>query len=151
MSTIYLASSWRNESQPEIVNALRRSGHQVYDFRNPEDDRRREVQGDSSGGFRWSDIDPAWEQWSPWAFKQALDTDVAERGFQNDWRGMQWADIGVLLLPCGRSAHIEAGYFVGHPQKSLHILAPELPEPELMYKMADAVHLTLDSLLGAIR
>lgn len=150
MSRIYLASSWRNEQQPEVVNRLRSAGHEVYDFRNPSDDRRREIQGDSSGGFRWSDIDPAWEQWSPWAFRQALDTDTAALGFANDWRGMTWADTGILLLPSGRSAHIEAGYFVGHPNKSLHILVPELPEPELMYKMADGVHLTIGSLLTAI-
>lgn len=32
---IYVASSWRNLLQPGIVLALRRCGHQVYDFRNP--------------------------------------------------------------------------------------------------------------------
>jgi hypothetical protein len=32
---IYLASSWRNERQPELVRILREAGHEVYDFRNP--------------------------------------------------------------------------------------------------------------------
>ena len=32
---IYVASSWRNLLQPGIVLALRRCGHEVYDFRNP--------------------------------------------------------------------------------------------------------------------
>ena len=30
---IYLASSWRNERQPELVRTLRQAGHEVYDFR----------------------------------------------------------------------------------------------------------------------
>ena len=37
MSRIYVASSWRNKYQPEVVAALRKAGHGVYDFRNPED------------------------------------------------------------------------------------------------------------------
>jgi hypothetical protein len=140
-SKIYLASSWRNELQPDVLALLESAGHHVYDFRNP---------GEGKKGFSWSEIDPHWQSWTPWAFTQALGTDIADRGFGNDWNGMEWADTGVLLLPCGRSAHIEAGYFVGHPTKSLHIYAPELPEPELMYKMANGVHLTVDSLLAAL-
>ncbi len=28
---IYVASSWRNPAQPEVVSALRSAGHLVYD------------------------------------------------------------------------------------------------------------------------
>ena len=35
MARIYVASSWRNKYFPEVVDALRAAGHQVYDFRNP--------------------------------------------------------------------------------------------------------------------
>ena len=37
MARIYVASSWRNKYQPEVVAALRKAGHEVYDFRNPKD------------------------------------------------------------------------------------------------------------------
>lgn len=150
MSDIYLASSWRNEQQPVVLDQLRAAGHAVYDFRNPDDAWRHPRSGDDSGGFRWSDIDPQWEGWSPWAFAQALGTDTAAKGFANDWDAMEACEVGVLLLPCGRSAHLEAGYFAGHPAKSLHVLIPELPEPELMYLMADGVHLTVESLLAEL-
>jgi hypothetical protein len=30
---IYVASSWRNEYYPEVVEKLREAGHEVYDFR----------------------------------------------------------------------------------------------------------------------
>jgi hypothetical protein len=142
LRNIYLASSWRNEQQPEVHTALTADRHRVYDFRNP---------APNQNGFSRSEIDPAWKDWSPWAFTQALETDPAVRGFGYDWRAMQQADTCVLLLPSGRSAHIEAGYFVGHPEKELHILVPELPEPELMYKMADGIHLSLTSLREALR
>ena len=45
---IYVASSWRNTYYPEVVQALRDAGHEVYDFRNP-------PSGDP--GFHWSDVD----------------------------------------------------------------------------------------------
>ena len=35
---IYLASSWKNTDQPDLVEALRNAGHDVYDFRNPTPD-----------------------------------------------------------------------------------------------------------------
>lgn len=150
MTTIYLASSWRNEQQPEVLAQLRQANHAVYDFRNPNDDWRRPATGDESSGFSWSKIDPHWQTWSPWAFAQALETHTAAEGYYADFGAMAKSDVGVLLLPSGRSAHIEAGYFAGHPDKSLHILVPELPEPELMYKLADGVHLTVESLLAAL-
>lgn len=126
MSKIYLASSWRNKHQPAVLAGLRKAGHEVYDFRNPKE-------GDK--GFAWSDIDPDWLKWTPEQFAAALNHPIAAKGFANDWEAMQWAEIGLLLLPCGRSAHLEAGYFVG-AGKPLHIYAPELPEPELMYRMS---------------
>lgn len=138
---IYVASSWRNAYQPDVVLALRASGHQVYDFRNPRP-------GDF--GFQWSAIDPAWETWRPAAYREALGHPIAEAGFANDWGAMQWADTGVLLLPSGRSAHIEAGYFSG-AGKELYILMPQPMDPELMYLMATKLCLSLAELLDEIR
>lgn len=49
---------------------------------------------------------------------------------------MKWADACVLLLPSGMSAHLEAGWFSG-AGKPVAVLAPEIREPELMYKCFD--------------
>lgn len=35
MAKIYVASSWRNQHQPQVVSFLREQGHEVYDFRHP--------------------------------------------------------------------------------------------------------------------
>ena len=37
---LYIASSWRNTYYPEVVQALRDAGHEVYDFRNPPTDNK---------------------------------------------------------------------------------------------------------------
>lgn len=134
---IYLASSWRNPFQPAAVSALRRAGHDVYDFRNPKP---------GNDGFRWSEIDPEWQGWSAARYRELLQHPIAEGGFLLDWNAMLWADTGVLLLPCGRSAHLEAGYFVG-AGKELFIVLTDQNEPELMYKMATATCLNVDELL----
>jgi hypothetical protein len=137
MSRIYVASSWRNGLQPGVVRALRYQGHEVYDFRNPKP-------GDK--GFGWSGIDLLWEQWDSQQFRAALDHPLAIAGFKSDHDAMVWADTCVLVLPCGRSAHLEAGEFIG-AGKRLFILLSGKDEPELMYKGATAICVTLDELL----
>lgn len=135
---IYVASSWRNEYQPTVVVALHDAGHEVYDFRNP---------ADGNDGFHWSEIDPEWKTWTPAEFiDTGLSHPMATRGFKLDFDAMHWADVCVLVMPCGRSAHLEAGWFVGRAGKRLIILLSD-GEPELMYKMADSVCIDLDEVL----
>lgn len=135
---LYVASSWRNKRQPEVVKLLREAGHEVYDFRHPKP-------GDN--GFHWSEIDPRWVEWTPREFRKALEHPVAVAGFGLDWDAMLWADAGVLVMPSGRSAHLEAGYFVG-AGKELAILLDDSSEPELMYLMADRLCADTEELLA---
>lgn len=83
MAKIYVASSWRNKYQPEVVAA------------------------------------------------------------------MLWADTCVLVLPCGRSAHTEAGWFAGRGLKTI-VYMPGKQEPELMYKLVDRVVGNLDELVDTL-
>jgi hypothetical protein len=52
-------------------------------------------------------------------------------------------------MPCGRSAHLEAGYFVG-AGKPLYIVIYDPCEPELMYKMATQICLSERELIAAL-
>lgn len=153
MARIYLASSWRNKEQPSTVFQLRQAGHQVYDFRNPSHEHFSDntFPSKSYGGFSWADIDPKWQEWTAKHYIHLLTTSPkAAKGFLNDFRAMQWADTCVLLLPSGRSAHIEAGYFVG-ANKRLLILTQDGEEPELMYLMANHICSNPIELLEALR
>ena len=137
---IYVASSWRNVWFPEVVEALRGAGHDVYDFRNPTD---------GGTGFRWSDVDEGWLEWTPQQYRDNLEHPLAERQFANDIRAMEECDVCVLLLPCGRSAHTEAGWFAGNGKK-VFLYIPERQEPELMYKLFNGVCCSLDELLAEL-
>lgn len=136
MRRIYAASSWRNKYHREVVSSLRQWGHLVYDFKSPA----------QAKGFAWSDIDPDWERWSRVKYRSLLwGHPRAAQGFMSDYRAMQWADTCVLILPAGRSAHIEAGYFNG-ANKNLIIYMPEDQEPDLMYLMAQEICFDWDEL-----
>ena len=104
MARIYVASSWRNKYYPEVVRRLREAGHEVYDFRNPPH---------GGNGFRWTDIDPNAPDWTFGQYAEGLHHPLAERQFKADLDALEWADTCVLVLPCGRSAHTEAGWLAG--------------------------------------
>ncbi|MDO4824320.1 MAG: hypothetical protein Q4A08_09165 [Bacteroidales bacterium] len=137
---IYVASSWRNEYFPSVVSLLREAGHEVYDFRNPPS---------GGGGFKWSQIDENYMEWSPAEYRQQLDNPKAVRQFANDEQAMRSCDVCVLLLPCGRSAHTEAGWFAGMGRIVI-VYIPVRQEPELMYKLFDSVCCTPEELLRAL-
>jgi hypothetical protein len=139
---IYLASSWRNSYQPQALDDLRAAGHEVYDFRNPP--------GGIENGFRWTEIDPNWQKWTTAEYRTALLHPLARRGFNSDFDGMKWADVGVLLLPCGRSAHLELGWMAGAGKQTI-IWTRDGEEPELMALLASYICGSLHEVLHALK
>lgn len=137
---IYVASSWRNQEQPFIVKTLRMNGHQVYDFKNPEEGNR---------GFHWSDIDPEWKSWSPEKYRECLDHPIACQGFQADYDAMEWADVFVGVQPFGRSASIEMGWAAGQEKSTILLL--ESGEPELMVKVFDHICCNIHEVLSLLK
>jgi hypothetical protein len=137
---IYVASSWRNVYFPEVVEVLRNAGHDVYDFRNP-------PSGDE--GFKWSAVGEDWMEWTPSEYREHLSHPKAEKQFANDIEAMQSCEACVLLLPCGRSAHTEAGWFAGQG-KPVYVLIPERQEPELMYKLFHRICCSIDELVAQL-
>lgn len=126
---IYLASSWRNLYQASTLMYLREAGHEVYDFKNP-------APGKAGFGWRQTIDRPIVDALD---LLEALAHPRAQEGFGFDFAAMKWADACVLLLPCGNSAHLEAGWFAGQG-KPVAVHCPELREPELMYKCFDDKH-----------
>lgn len=127
---IYVASSWRNEFQDIIVQTLRAIGHEVYDFKNPEP---------GNNGFKWSEINPEWQRWTMAEYRDALQHPVAQAGYSRDYAAMQKADAAVLVNPCGRSAHLEAGWFSGAGKPFLVYIPVQADisiEPDLMYLLS---------------
>ena len=133
---IYVASSWRNERRHQaVVGVLRHDGHDVYDFRNPKP-------GDE--GFSWWQCARQEQLEDPVRFRdEVLTHPVARAGFESDMGALRAADCTILVLPCGRSAHLELGYAVGARQLTAVLLDEPLSKPELMYLMVDRICTTM--------
>ncbi len=135
---IYVASSWRCEHQPFVVQRLRELGHEVYDFRGCDtgwgsvSDRVG-----IPGGFQWSDVDPDWKNWPTDIprYLRGLNHPRAIEGYNRDMDALKRADACILVNPCGQSAHAELGYAAG-AGKLTAAWCPEIREPDLMLKMA---------------
>ena len=127
---VYVASSWRNTVQPYVVQELEGAGHEVYDFKRP----------NNAKGFAWSDVYGSinHDQSYPDQFLKALDTPKAVQGFKSDFTAMQWADTCVLVLPCERDAHLELGWAVGAGKKTA-ILLDNPCKASLMYRMVNLI------------
>ncbi|MCQ2168072.1 MAG: hypothetical protein MJY69_05335, partial [Bacteroidales bacterium] len=119
----------------------REAGHEVYDFRNP-------PQG--TGGFHWSDVDANYMNWNVTQYREGLKSQKAEQQFANDIEALTWADTCLLVLPCGRSAHTEAGWLAGKGKKTI-VYIPEMQEAELMYMLFDLVTDSLDEVISFLK
>lgn len=133
---VYVAASWRTDHQPAVVKALREAGHEVYDYRNPP----------SSSAITWSDISPWWAGLTPEELSQLLSQPVARGAFEVDMGALRACDACVLLLPSGRSSHLELGWAAGAGKRTA-ILLDGGSEAELMSLMADRLCEDLDDLL----
>lgn len=123
---IYVASSWRNEYYVSLICDLIGEGHEIWNWRKPPT---------GGAGFGWQQVGlPDYQHGdkvSNHDWRALLRHPVAQSGFASDLAGMNWCDVGVLLHPCGRSAHLEAGWLAGRGKK-VHVLALEPVEPDLM-------------------
>jgi hypothetical protein len=134
---VYVASSWKNQLQEEMCYRLRTEGrHQVYDFKHP----------NSCPGFHWSSIGPGHESWTAEQLSAGLEAPRARETYHSNFEALSSCDVCVLVLPCGRSSHLEAGYAVGC-NRPLYILQLEPQPAELMYRMARKVVSSIEELI----
>jgi len=122
---IYIASSWKNEAEClRLANDLRARGHEVDCF------------CDRSQGrfvFHYREIGPPDELDAVTFFEDTR----SQRAYREDKHHLDWAEVVVMLLPCGKSAHLEAGYKRG--QGGHLFILGDFPKGEIdvMYGFAD--------------
>lgn len=126
MARIYISSSWRNSYHQQLVQELRENGHQVYDFRHPEGREDNNV---------WDDLGINKEFITPQEFSQLDNNEVAGKRFADHFCAMNDADTCILLLPCGASSHVEAGYMAGDGKRVFVFCPDNKLKPELMYRV----------------
>lgn len=143
---IYVASSWRNQYQPAVVARLKAEGFAVYNVY----EGGKPVPDDHNFDWFKTGLSPEKNYPSPEKFRDALDHPAACASFVKDMAALHGCDVCVLVLPSGRSAHLEAGWAQGAGKLTL-VLIPEPVEPELMYLMFDGRCTTVDDLISKLR
>lgn len=122
---IYIASSWKNAKEVrELSEMLQQCGFEVYDFT----DERKHFSFNLNALANASEIE----------YIDFLRTiPESKKAFIVDKNGLDWADTVIMLLPCGRSSHLEFGYGVGKGKNCFIYGDLPLGEYECMYHFAD--------------
>lgn len=130
---IYLIGSLRNPLIPEVGNTLRELGYEVFDdwF---------------AAGERADDSWQSYETYRGRTYKEALAGYAAQHVFALDYTHLNRADIGILVLPAGKSGHIELGYLAGRG-KITYVLFDRVPDRyDVMYNFATGVCFSMEEL-----
>jgi len=136
MNSVYLIGSLRNPEVPRVAERLRRAGFSVFEewhSAGPDADRHFLAYAKARG----------------WDYATALKSDAARNIFEFDKRHIAEASIGVLLMPAGRSGHLELGVMHGWG-KATYVLFDEYPTDRIdqMYAFSDGVFDDVDALVA---
>lgn len=123
MSVIYLVGSLRNPEVPKLGNLLRSHGHEVFD--------------DWFGaGPEADDYWKAHETQRGTSYYEALHGYAAENVFNFDKRHISRADTVVLVMPAGKSGHLELGFAIGLGKRGFVVFDVEPDRWDVMYRFA---------------
>lgn len=133
MTSIYVIGSLRNPLIPEIGNALREIGLEAFDdwfAAGPEAD-------DS-----WK----TYEQGRGSTYSGALMGYAAKHVFDFDKFHLDRVDSGLLVLPGGRSAHLELGYMIGRGKPG-YVLMDTPDRWDVMYRFCERVFFSKEEMV----
>ena len=137
MIRVYLIGSLRNrEAVQQVAARLRDNAYEVFDdwlAPGPEADDY------------WKEYEEARGR----SYEQALKGWAAKQIFEFDSYHIQRSDIGILVMPCGKSGHIELGVMIGLGKRS-YVLMDKPDRWDVMYKYAKNVFFDLDALVAGL-
>lgn len=126
MNSVYLIGSLRNPEVPVIAAKLREFAFDVFDdwyAAGPEaDDYWARYEADRGR-----------------TYSEALKGYAASHVFQYDRSHLDRCGAGVLVLPAGRSGHLELGYMAGKGKPTFILLPKDHERWDVMYRFATAV------------
>lgn len=135
---IYLIGSLRNPEVPKIANTLRAQGFCVFD----------------SWYAPGPDADDYWrdyEKQKGCSYKGALKGHAAQHIFEFDKKWLDSADAAVMVMPAGKSCHMELGYMIGQGKPAFILFDQEPERFDVMHNFATDVFFNLDECVKTLR
>jgi nucleoside 2-deoxyribosyltransferase len=124
---VYVIGSLRNPAIPLVAFNLRAQGLEVFDDWY-------------AAGPKADDHWKSYEQGRGRNFIQALQGRAATNVFRFDKANLDRCDAAVLVLPAGKSGHMELGYFLGCGKPGYILLDSDADRWDVMYKFATGVY-----------
>lgn len=136
-SSLYLIGSLRNENVPVLGKKLRALGIDVYD--------------DWYGAGH--EADDKWKEYElarGRSYREALDGYAAKNVYHLDKSHIDRCDMALLVLPAGRSGHLELGYAIGSGKPGYILLDPATDRWDVMYGFATKIFFNEQELIDEI-
>ena len=135
---IYIGGALANPEVVRITKLLQDAGHEAFsEWYTPGPD----------ADVLWRDYELA----LGYDYREALRRPAAQNIFHFDKRYIDASDALVMVLPAGKSAHLELGYAVGRGKRGF-IYMPEQPDKwDIMYSYAEAVVYNDAELLESVK
>ena len=138
MKTLYLIGSLRNSEIPRLGQEIRKLGIDVFDdwfSAGPEADDH------------WKEYETKRDH----TYKKALQGWAARHVFDFDITHLDRCDGACLVLPAGRSGHLELGYMAG-AGKAVFVLLDDPDRWDVMYQFAkDGVFFSQEEMIEGLR
>lgn len=135
---IYLIGSLRNPVVGDIAKKLRDKGYEVFD--------EWRAAGENADDC-WRDYEKARGH----DYQTALRGYAADHVFKFDKYHLDRADGAVLVMPAGKSCHLELGYIIGSKRPGFILLDQDPERFDVMYLFATAICKNMDELLDEMK
>lgn len=138
LNSIYVIGSLRNEEIPNVAASLRALGLDVFDdwmsAGEFADDALRDYY--RQRGYRYSDV---------------LRSYSAEHIFSFDRHHLDRCDAAILVMPAGKSAHLELGYVIGRGKPGFILMDGEPERVDIMHQFATEVFMNQEEMIEYFR
>lgn len=134
---IYIIGALKNRSIMDLAERLRAQGHEVFDeWITP---------GPEADAFLYE-----YGKKRNLSYKQTLATYACRHVFEFDREHMDRCDLGIMVMPAGRSGHLELGRMLGQGKPGYILFDGEPDRMDVMYNFATDIFFTEEDLIKCL-
>lgn len=136
---IYISASWRNRVLVRcLAENLRSHGHEVFDFTDPSCRKTYEAPPEMFP----EQFDPCLHN-----YRDYLDREEWRAAVDENRQAIAWADLIILLLPCGIDATADWALGIGLGKRSIIVGHPSKGGKSEVHLWADAILDSIDDIV----
>jgi len=138
INSVYIIGSLRNPEIPKFANELQAQGFEAFaDWFSP---------GPQADDF-WRDYSKA----RGLTYREALQSPGAKNIFQFDKSHLDRCDAAVMVMPAGKSGHLELGYTIGRGKPGYILFDGEPDRYDVMVQFATGVFFYKEELFAELK